>query len=415
MTNCNGIPRLKAAGPAFGKEVGMDGPRACREEDFEETVALVNAVFREGTDQDIRTDYPLVFNADRMHYMRIIRVDGKVVAHVPVAPRGVLASGDRFIVGIISPTATHPAHRRRSYGTRCLRDCVRLMEENGWPVSALWTLEETFPFYRNSGWEAVSSQGWVYHLTGWEHELFKAGEFDIVPFDPGELRHLEAVEKLHNAEPCRIARSRAEYLALFTLPKIRTFLARRAGETVSYLMFGEGRNKPGLIEAGGDIKGLEALVRHVLLELAPAERIQVVTPSTPTVLQTLMERKKPGTRRPVEVADGVSFQMMRVNSLEGLLRRIENHLRGKAAGLTGAACLKCRESGEAVTLKFGAGEVEILSGQAADPVELTRRQLAQLIFGGHSSGEPVQVTGAAGRIVRKVFPYYFPIWELDHS
>ncbi len=393
----------------------MDGPRACREDDFEETVALVNAVFRAGTDQDIRTDYPLVFNANRMHYMRIIRVDGKVVAHVPVAPRGVVASEDRFIVGIISPTATHADYRRRSYGTRCLRDCVRLMEENGWPVSALWTLEETFPFYRNSGWEAVSSQGWVYHLTGLEHRLFKAGEFDVVPFDPGEAGHLTAVEKLHNAEPFRIARSRSEYLALFTLPKISTFLARRAGRTVSYLMYGEGRNKPGLIEAGGDMRGLEALVRHILLELAPTEQIQVVTPLTPTVLQRLMEHKKPGTGRPVEVADGISYQMMRVNSLEGLLRRIENHLRSKAAGLTGAACLKCSESGEAVTLRFGAGEVEILSGQAADPLELTRRQLAQLIFGGHSSGEPIEATGEAGRIVQKVFPYYFPIWELDHS
>ena len=180
-------------------------------------------------------------------------------------------------------------------------------------------------------------------------------------------------------------------------------------------MYGEGRNKPGLIEAGGDIRGLEALVRHILLELAPTERIQVVTPLTPTVLQKLMEHKKPGTGRPVEVADGISYQMMRVNSLEGLLRRIENHLRSKAAGLTGAACLKCRESGEAVTLKFGAGKVEILSGQAADPVELTRRQLAQLIFGGHPSGEPIEARGAAGRIVQKVFPYYFPIWELDHS
>ena len=26
-----------------------------------------------------------------------------------------------------------------------------MMVERGWPVSALWTIEPTFPFYRNSG------------------------------------------------------------------------------------------------------------------------------------------------------------------------------------------------------------------------------------------------------------------------
>lgn len=32
------------------------------------------------------------------------------------------------------------------------------MEEHGWPVSVLWTQERTFPFYQNSGWEAMGSQ-----------------------------------------------------------------------------------------------------------------------------------------------------------------------------------------------------------------------------------------------------------------
>ena len=70
----------------------IDGPRACRESEFDEVISLINQVFRGGTDQDIRTDYPLVFNTSGMEYMRILRVNGKVVAHVPVAPREVVAS-----------------------------------------------------------------------------------------------------------------------------------------------------------------------------------------------------------------------------------------------------------------------------------------------------------------------------------
>ena len=112
----------------------MDGPRACRDSEFDEVVSLVNREFRAGTGQDISTDYPLVFDRSKMDYMRVVGVDGKIVSHVPVAPREVVAADDRFMVGIISPTVTHPDYRRRGYATLCLRDCIRIMEEKGLPA-----------------------------------------------------------------------------------------------------------------------------------------------------------------------------------------------------------------------------------------------------------------------------------------
>ena len=39
----------------------MEGPRACTAEDFEETMALLNSIFRAGSDQRLQTDYPLIF------------------------------------------------------------------------------------------------------------------------------------------------------------------------------------------------------------------------------------------------------------------------------------------------------------------------------------------------------------------
>ena len=119
----------------------IDGPRACRASEFEEVIALINQVFRAGTNQDIRTDYPLVFNHAKMEHMRILKMDGVVVAHVPVWLREAVVGEDRVRIGIISPTVTHPDYRRRGYATRCLRDCIRIMEEEGVPVSVLWTLE----------------------------------------------------------------------------------------------------------------------------------------------------------------------------------------------------------------------------------------------------------------------------------
>ena len=65
----------------------VDGPRACAAEEFDGVIELLNRVFREGSDQSAQTDYPLIFDPARREYMRVISVDGAVVAHVPAAPR----------------------------------------------------------------------------------------------------------------------------------------------------------------------------------------------------------------------------------------------------------------------------------------------------------------------------------------
>ena len=116
----------------------MDGPRACLPEEDVEIVDLINALFREGTGQNVRTDYPLLYDPAMLHNRRVIKLDGKVVAHVPVLAREVVVSQDRLPIALISATLTHPDYRRRGLATRCLLDCVRIMDENGWPVSVLW-------------------------------------------------------------------------------------------------------------------------------------------------------------------------------------------------------------------------------------------------------------------------------------
>ena len=393
----------------------IDGPRACQESDFEEVLALINQVFRAETNQDIRTDYPLVFNHSKMEYMRILKVDGVVVAHVPVWLREAVAGDDRLRFGIISPTVTHPDYRRRGYATRCLQDCIHIMEEEGVPVSVLWTLEATFPFYQQSGWEAVRSQGMLYQLRPEEHTLFESGAFDVVQYDPSDTDSFNTMMNFHDAEPHRIARTVEEYRALFSLPQTTTFLAMNGKEVVGYLMFGEGVNKPGLIEAGGDIAGLETLVRHVLLQRETGSEIQVLLPLVSSNLGQLIEKKKPGSGRPIEEAKGVGYQMMRVNSLEKLLRQIENYIRSRSTGLHGNVCLVCRETDETVTLKFRDGEVELSTERLAEALVLTRRELTQLIFGAHPAAKPIERSGAAGEILKTIFPFYLPIWELDHS
>ena len=83
--------------------------------------------------------------------------------------------------------------------------------------------------------------------------------------------------------------------------------------------------------------------------------------------------------------------------------------------MEGELCLTCRETGEAVTLRFGEGKVALSSEESGQPVELGRRELAALVFGPYPKAKPIKCQGKAGEILEKIFPFHFPIWELDHS
>lgn len=393
----------------------IDGPRACHESELPEVMALANSIFRPDTEQTLETDYPWVFCPDQLKYLRIIRAEDQIVCHVPVVPREVVAEKDHFIIGIISPTGTHPDHRNRSYGTLCLQDCIRIMEENIWPLSVLWTIEPTFPFYQNIGWEAVSSQGWVYQLVGHEWNKFEPHTFEIIPLEPKNPEHLNAVMHLHDAEPFRIKRSPTMYQQMFSLPMINTLMATQSKQVFGYLMFGQGTNKPGLIEAGGSTNAVEALVRQALARLRPDEQVQAPVPLTPTVLQQLLEQKKPGTRLPIEQASAIGHQMVRINSLQALLRSIPHHLCHRSVGICGDLTLHCTDTDESVTLCFNDGAVTFSDKEVADRVCMNQSQLIKLIFGPHPQHTPTHIEGKIGEILRQVFPFYFPIWELDHS
>ena len=392
----------------------MEGPRACRPEEFEETLALLNSIFREDSDQRLENDYPLIFNPSGLEHMRIVKDDGKVVAHVPVAPREVVVNSDRFTVGIISPTATHADYRHRGHGTKCLRDCLRIMGENDWPVSALWTREATFPFYRKSGFEAIGPQARGYPLTPRDHDLFERGHHDIVLYNPGNSEHLNAIIDIHDAEPLRISRTHADYEHLLTLPKMTTLLAMDMGHAVAYLVVSRASNKLGIIEGGGDARALQALIKQALLLRDLNDPAHAIVPLNPTAFGDVLEASKPDSAV-LDTEAGIGFQMMRVNSVCSLIGKITDHLQTQGAALNGEVCLVCTDDGEAVTIRFRDGEVEVSPERSGDPVELSRRQLAKLIFGPHPAAEPITVGGKAGEILDTIFPYYFPIWELDHS
>ena len=286
--------------------------------------------------------------------------------------------------------------------------------DRSWPVSVLWTEERTFPFYQNSGWEAVASQGKVYKVHNNEAHLFHNGKFEVIQYCSTNPQHISTVQSLHDNEVSRIGRSSKQHNALFSLPLMGTLIASIGNKMSAYLTFSHSMNKPGLVEAGGNILGIESLIRHVLDNNFFDNDTQVIVPLTQTGLGNVMETAKPGTAHPVEQASGVGFQMHRINSFKQFFLGIQSHLDEKAIGLKGEVCLVCSDSGETVSLQFQNGNVLVSSNPIHNKIILTRRELTQLIFGSHHKLPQVSVGPSNRKILDRLFPYYFPVWELDH-
>jgi predicted N-acetyltransferase YhbS len=402
----------------------VDGPRACRSEELPQVTELIDRIFRAGSDQHIATDYPLVFTPRHAQRSRVLAVDGRIVAHVPAAPRIAAAGPDRFGVAMIAPTATHPDHRRRGYATRCLRDAHRVIAGHGCLAAALWTVPATFPFYRHSGWEAVASQGEAFVLTAADRGRFRPAPLAVSTQGDDEQGMAELLA-LHRAEPWRLERDEQQARALFRLPKITVYRADDAGvrggagRLRAYLVLGAGTNKPGIIEATGDPVAVEHLLHHVLGSRADGTPVQVVPPPArpdglPSTLSAVIAGRGAGRRITLEQAAGVGFQMMRLFSLPRFLRAIGGYLRQAAAsGIEGALTLGCREDGHAVCVRLAGGEATV--GQAAPSAAqmLDRRQLAQVLFGHHPGDAPPPLLDDTG-LAAALFPYRLPLWELDH-
>jgi len=392
----------------------MQGPRACRPDEYCETVALINSIFRAGTDQDSSTDYPLALSRANLRNMRVIEEDGRIVCHAGVAVRTVVAAGDSFTIGIIASVATDPAYRHRGYGTKCVADCIRIMERDGVDLSLLWTVEATYPFYQQLGWEVVESQGVVYHLSRDDASLFDEGPFEVIARHPGKDDYLDNIMHIHDAEPYRVARSRSDYRALLALPKATTYVAVSRGVMRGYLVYADAVNKSGIIEAGGAPGAVESLIRHILLTKGADKTIQALSPRLPTTLGKLLARKGRADVSPIEVAKGFGYQMVRINDLRGFLAKIENHLRESSAGLDGEFTLACQETGESVTLRFTDGVVDLPTHDSANRVVLSGRQLVRLIFGPGRIAEAVAIDAPAGEMLNRMLPYRFTVWQIDH-
>ncbi len=359
------------------------------------------------------TDYPLVYAADNLVNVSVMLEDGLPVATAPVLPRRVTGDGFEFALGVISPTATDPAHQHRGHGSRCVVRCVDRMTQLGLEASVLWTQVATFPFYELNGWQAVERHGHSYRL--WRVD---AGRFDPwrgeIRALAGEASDLAAVLALHEAYRDRMTRSPSEAARLFSLPKMTTWLAIGFGGRIAgYLVCSVAINKPGLLEAGGDPDAIAGLVHHVLNGLAPEAFVDLQVGFAADGLDAI-------------AADGLDAiaadhlpdcapapfdgnVMIRINDVGGLLRAIRPWLAARMPHGR-AVSVHIPDAGVTVSFERHANGLVVADRQMPDHTELTRRELTSVLFGSH----PERVVPVPPALAW-MGPFRLPIHALDRS
>jgi len=368
-------------------------------------IALVDSALRKGADQSLLTDYPLVYQDSNMQNIFVIKVNGEMASVVPYFPRKVVFHGCRFKIGIISPTATSPDHRRKGYGLKCLNACVEKMTRDGIDLSVLWTEVPTFRFYEHAQYQGVRSQEYLYSCTKTDQKVFSNNGHQVIEYDPESKQYIADIQAIHNMEVFSVVRSSEEYPFLFSLPNMITLVALQGDEPIAYLLVSRAVNRPGLVEAGGEKAAVETLVEHVLAELDDHTELTAYANLTPTVLGDLLEEKMPERKAP-----GTANMMIRINDVPSIMEKISPWLEQKNAGAVRKFSIHITDSAKLISFEFTERGLKLGSDRLDTHVEISLRKFTSIVFGAHPE-RPVDVPD----MLRDVFPFYFPIWELDHS
>jgi len=383
----------------------MPRVQKCTQRELPEVIGLVDDAMRRGMDQTMLTDYPLVYHESNHPNIRVIKVGGRVVSVVPVLLRTVDVEDASFTIGIISPTATDPEHRHRGYGLACLRSCIRSMEEMGCDLSVLWTQIATFPFYEHGAFEPVRYQEWIYDCTREDAGRFRDHGERIVRYDPAARTHLDRIRSLHEAEGYGVRRSQPEWEALLQLPLMHTLVAEAGASATGYLIVSAAGNKPGLIEAGGSAEAVETLYSHALRQLPSGAEIQTYDPLTGSTAGRLLEEKLPGRRKLT-----AKSMMIRINCPTAFLHKIRPWMERRTPSGGEEFSIGVPDADEQISFRSAGDRLILGRARMERHCDLSRRELTSLVFGPH----PVRGEQAAG-IETPLFPFYFPLWQLDQS
>ena len=353
----------------------MEGPSRARVEDFEDLQRCIDACFPTETaagGMAARWPHCLQPTPQHMRQYLTLKDGGRIVACLSCIHQTLVVEGASFRSGGIGQVSTLDEYRGRGLMTRLLDDAVRRMEEDGFALSDLGGDRVR---YGRFGWEPAGRE-WHFTLTPRSvREHPRPQGFDVRQVAPSPAEQ-QAILRLHDAEPRRMARDASKNACLLSRLGKETWVAYAGNRLAAYAVTQKQRTPPAIYEFGGPPEALHALAAEI-----------VASADSPWSLWSPWENAANGLWSALAAAWNIGpVHSLRVVDLPALLKAFETQLSARFLRLapTGpdALTLSIAETGQRAALRFTPQGVELLRDPPPLPeVSLGRRDMARLLFG----------------------------------
>ncbi|NLO74566.1 MAG: GNAT family N-acetyltransferase [candidate division WS1 bacterium] len=352
----------------------VDGPRACGPYELAPTLDLLNLVFC--PDKPGMGDFgPHLACEENREQMRILKVNGKIVAHAGVYVSEIETGCGLLTLGGIWAVACHPDYRRRGFAEACMRDAMAHMRKLGCDLG--WLGTGINDWYRRFGWENAG-QAYVFVMDRATCDLLP--ELEDCEVREGPWPEVEAMLALHRQSGLGCLRRPEIMRALLGRTSSCCLTASRGEELLGYTL----RRGKYLTEYAGPSQIVAGLARETFRRWDNSEaplsttqslgRFEIETPVWEEgFTRLLLDLRLPCSR--------TWRGMMWIADLPTLLDKL---------GLSGEISAERTSEGWRLT-------------RGAVQVDLTERQVVKLLFG------PEKVTDFA----EDLFPIQFYHWPLD--
>jgi len=363
--------------------------RACRIEERDALLALVNRVFDDMG--DMGAAFPLLFGPDNLQGLRVVLGEQGPAAHVGVCIRPALILGASLKVASIGAVCTDPAHRGRGLASALMEDARRYAREQG---ASLMLISGGRGLYRRLGY-SDAGRFVNYQLQDSQLQGLDPQGLELSGYKEEDL---PAVAALHQAEPVRFVRSASDWQRVLAAGVLMCdasdlWVIRQDGRPVAYV----GVQRPSPEHSGsaasarvGELAGSRSAIAAVLPALLDRYNVPVMNLwiQHTDVEMSLSARKHGWTEQPKSFPGTVG-----VIDPPTLIEAVRPLLLERS---TAARDLQVSATDSGATFALGTEQITVSSPGP----------LAALLFGAKSAAAGPQLPpgGALRRLLDAVFP-----------
>jgi len=338
---------------------------------------FLNRNLRPNVGWSISNEYPNVFSESNRENLRIIEIDGRIVAHAAVKYHLIKSVVGLFKVAAIGSVVTASEHRNKGLSQEVLRHTLNAATAEGADFAILWT--DLYDFYRKLDFE----------LAGHEISLIIDEDFSVPLSNSHQVLKTtkvaaESISRLYANHTVGTIRSPEDLRRFLDIPNTDLYTLWDANKTLkAYAVEGKGADLDSYVhEWGGGVNELLELFSYIRQE--QNRTVVVISPATSKNLINSM-------RTHGAVYNEGFLGMIRILNFANLFQKVHRYARS-----LGVQDFVLEKVGDEFVLGRGTKMIKV-----SDVKDLTR-----LLFGPYDFSENVS-------ILSPILPIPMWIWGWD--